>query len=81
MLQLKDRLYMASNGIVKPIGPETNEAWTKLESLVRDEYDCLHTADSFEDLKLRARFSKEDQGLLRDWMAIAARRSGNGGLT
>lgn len=76
MLQLKDHNYMASNGIVQPIGAETDEARTKLESLVRDEYDCLHANDSFEYLKLRASFSKEDQGLLRDWMAIAARRAG-----
>ncbi|AKH98808.1 hypothetical protein IMCC20628_00072 [Hoeflea sp. IMCC20628] len=67
-----DRLYMASNGITQPIGPETDEAWVEFQSLVSDEYGRLHSDDTFEDLKHRARFSKEDQGMLRDWMAIAA---------
>jgi len=71
----KDRLYMASNGIVQPIGPEADEAWAEFQSLVRDEYDRLHPDDTFEDVKHRARFSKEDQGMLRDWMAIAAYRA------
>lgn len=75
MKHARDKLYMASNGIVQPIGPETDKEWAIFESLVCDEYNRLHPDDSFEDLKRRARFSKEDQGLLRDWMSIAARRS------
>lgn len=72
----KDRLYMASNGILQLIGPKADDDWAKLQTFVRDEYDRLHADDTFEDLKQRARFSKEDQGALRDWMAIAAQRAG-----
>ncbi|MEM5493000.1 hypothetical protein [Hoeflea sp. AS16] len=75
MKHARDALYMASNGIVQPIGPGTDEEWAIFESLVRDEYNRLHPDDTFEDLKRRARFSKEDQGLLRDWMALAAHRA------
>lgn len=32
-------------------------------------------AETLEDLKRRASFSKEDRGLLRDWMAVAAARA------
>ncbi len=45
-----------------------------LESLIRRDYEMCHPDESFDDLKRRARFSKEDKGLLRDWMAVAARR-------
>jgi hypothetical protein len=46
----------------------------RLESLVRAEYERCHPQESFEDLKHRARFSKEDKGLLRDWLEVAERR-------
>ena len=75
MKHARDALHIASNGIVQPIGPGTDEECAIFESLVGDEYNRLHPDDTFEDLKRRARFSKEDQGLLRDWMAIAAHRS------
>lgn len=39
--------------------------------LIRQHYDRCHPDDTFEDLKRRARFSKEDKGVLRDWMALA----------
>lgn len=42
-----------------------------LESLIRADYERCHPEDSFADLKHRARFSKEDKGLLRDWLAVA----------
>ena len=45
-----------------------------LESLVSRDYDRCHPGDSFADLKLRARFSKEDKGLLVDWLDLASRR-------
>ena len=38
------------------------------EQAIRAEYGRLHPDDSFDDLKRRARFSKEDQGLLREWL-------------
>lgn len=46
-----------------------------LESLVRADYDRSHPGETFDDMKRRLSFSKEDQGLYRDWMAIAAVRA------
>ncbi len=45
-----------------------------LGSLIRVDYGRCHPDDSFEDLKRRAPFAKEDKGLLRDWLIIAERR-------
>ena len=42
------------------------------EDLVRAPYDKTHPGDTFDDLQRRARFDKQDKGLLRDWMAVAA---------
>lgn len=49
----------------------------RLEALVRAEYERCCANDTFDDLKRRARFSKEDKYLLRDWMKAAA-PSGSG---
>ncbi|MDA9495543.1 hypothetical protein ACM41_39800 [Bradyrhizobium sp. CCBAU 21362] len=48
-------------------------AWdrTYLESLIRADFERCHPGETLEDLKRRASFSKEDKGLLRDWMAVA----------
>jgi hypothetical protein len=46
-----------------------------LESLIRAEYERCHPDDTFDDLKRRARFAKEDKGLLQDWLAIARARA------
>lgn len=46
-----------------------------LESLIREDYERCHPGETFEDLRRRSAFSKEDKGLLRDWMAIAAIRA------
>jgi hypothetical protein len=46
-----------------------------LELLIRDDYERCHPGDTLDDLNRRAAFSKEDRGLLRDWMAIAAVRA------
>ncbi len=46
-----------------------------LESLIRSDYERCHPGEALEDLKHRARFSKEDKGLLRDWIALAAERT------
>src|SRR5947207_187376 len=50
----------------------SEEAQVHLESLIREDYGRCHPGDTLDDLKRRAAFSKEDKGLLRDWMAIAA---------
>jgi hypothetical protein len=69
-------LRMTANGVKQPIGPEDPDLRAYHESLIAADYDCCHRDDSFEALKLRARFSKEDQGLLKEWMALAAVRAG-----
>jgi hypothetical protein len=46
-----------------------------LESLVRADYDRTHPGETFDDMKSRMSFSREDQGLYRDWMALAAARA------
>ena len=48
---------------------------TYLESLVREDYARCHPGETLDDLKRRASFSREDRGLLRDWMAVAAARA------
>lgn len=52
---------------------------TYLESLIREDYVRCHPEETLEDLKRRASFSKEDRGLLRDWMAVAAARAAAAG--
>ncbi|MGX7875531.1 hypothetical protein ACVDG5_024910 [Mesorhizobium sp. ORM6] len=47
----------------------------RLESLVRADYDSSHPGETFDDMKRRMSFSKEDRGLYRDWMAIALARA------
>ena len=47
-----------------------------LESLVRADYDRSHSGDTFDDMKRRMSFSREDRGLYRDWIALAATRAG-----
>ena len=46
-----------------------------LESLVRDEYARCHPEETFDDMKRRVPFSKEDRGLYRDWLVVAAARA------
>jgi hypothetical protein len=46
--------------------PET-ERW------IRDRYGRIHPDDTFDDLKRRAAFSRQDAGLLRDWIKAARR--------
>jgi hypothetical protein len=55
--------------------PTSEQGRTYLESLIREDFERCHPGETLEDLKRRASFSKEDRGLLRDWMAIAARRA------
>ncbi len=50
---------------------------TYLESLIRGDYERCHPGETLEDMKRRSAFSKEDKGLLRDWMALAAMRAAN----
>ena len=63
------------NGFTTRIGPADPQEWAFHESLIRADYERCHPDESFEDLKTRARISKEDKGLLYEWMALAARRA------
>ncbi|MGX9429572.1 MULTISPECIES: hypothetical protein [unclassified Bradyrhizobium] len=45
-----------------------------LESLIREDFERCHPGETLADLKRRASFSKEDRGLLRDWMAVGRSR-------
>jgi len=57
------------------VRPANEAERTYLESLIRKDYERCHPDDTLEDMKRRSAFSKEDKGLLRDWMAIAALRA------
>ena len=57
------------------VGPADEAERAHLESLVRADYDRSHPGETFDDMKRRRSFSKEDKGLYRDWMAIAAARA------
>ncbi len=58
----------------------------RIEEVARAAYDRCHPDDTFAALKHRSRFSKEDEGLLRQWLdfaraevdAVAAVRTGFG---
>lgn len=61
-----------SHDFVRP-ADEAERAY--LESLVRDDYERSHPGDTFDAMKARRSFSKEDKGLYRDWLALAAMRA------
>lgn len=50
----------------------------RIERIARESYERCHPDDTFDDLKRRAAFSREDQGLLRDWLEFAAREASDG---
>lgn len=68
-------LSMSEDGLVIQIEPSEPQIREEYEALIRHDYERCHPGDSLHFLKLRARFSKEDQGLLRDWMMVAADRA------
>ena len=57
------------------VRPANEAERTYLESLIREDYERSHPGETLEDMKRRSAFSKEDKGLLRDWMALAAMRA------
>ncbi|MDN5927282.1 MAG: hypothetical protein L0I29_09430 [Hyphomicrobiales bacterium] len=69
-----EKLWRAANGVRQAVGPEDEGLFGYYGSLIARDYERCHPGDSFEAMKLRACFSKEDQGLLKQWMAIAAAR-------
>ena len=67
---------MISKGYeVSQIGLFEKNEREHLKSLIRSEYERCHPDETLEDLERRSRFSKEDKGLLRDWMALAMQRA------
>lgn len=57
------------------VRPANDAERLSLESLIREDFERCHPGETLEDIKRRALFSKEDKGLLRDWMAVAAIRA------
>jgi hypothetical protein len=57
------------------IEPVSDAERVYLESLIRADYALCHPDETLDDLKHRARFAKEDKGMYRDWLAVAARRA------
>ena len=57
------------------VRPASEAERAYLESLIRDDFERSHPGETLDDVKRRALFTKEDKGLLRDWMAVAARRA------
>lgn len=74
---MAELLTIAPNGVTQRLGPADPETWAFYESLVAKDFARTHPGDSFENLRHRARFAKEDKGLLRDWLAVAALRAGD----
>ena len=68
---------MLSNSLlhVRPMN-EADRAY--FESLIHEDFERCHPGETLDDVKRRASFSKEDRGLLRDWMAVAASRAATG---
>lgn len=56
------------------VRPASEAERAYLESLIREDFERCHPGESLDDVRRRASFSKEDRGLLRDWMVVAARR-------
>lgn len=65
------RPQMFLNGVRVRLGPDEEAARTRLEARVRADYERANPGDSFDALKRRAGFSKEDKGRLRQWLAAA----------
>lgn len=60
------------------VNPADEAERTYLESLISEDFELSHPGETLEDIKRRSSFSKEDKGLLRDWMAVAATRAASG---
>jgi hypothetical protein len=57
------------------VRPASEAERVYLEELIRADFAQCHPGETLEDIRRRASFSREDKGLLRDWMAIAAIRA------
>jgi hypothetical protein len=68
----KSAMPSNSHEFVRP-ADEAERAY--LEAFIREDYERCHPGETLDDVKRRASFSKEDKGLYRDWLAIAATRA------
>jgi hypothetical protein len=66
---------LLATGTFDQILPADYDERAYLESLIRSDYERCHPDETFEDMKRRAQFTKEDRGLLYAWMTLAARRA------
>lgn len=57
------------------VDPANEAERAYLESLICEDFEQCHPGETLDDVKRRASFSKEDKGLLRDWMALAGMRA------
>ncbi len=55
--------------------PRSEAERAYLESLIREDFAACHPGETLDDIKRRAPFSRDDQGLLREWMEVAAVRA------
>jgi len=55
--------------------PRSDAERDRLEMLIREDFTRCHPDETLDDLRRRAPFSREDQGLLREWMALAVARA------
>src|SRR5690606_34733041 len=69
------RLSISALGLRLPIWHDDQQSLRYHETLIDAACARCRPRDTLADLKHRAVFSKEDQGLLRDWMAVAAERA------
>ncbi|MCS3725335.1 hypothetical protein [Bradyrhizobium betae] len=63
------------------VNPANEAERTFLESLIRKDFERCHPGETLDDVKRRASFSKEDKGILRDWMAVAATQAATDRMT
>jgi len=59
--------------------PNNEAEWKSLEAVIGTDFEKCHPGETLDDLRRRAAFSKEDKGLLRDWMAVATNRAAERG--
>lgn len=52
--------------------PQSEAEWRSLEAVIGEDFARCHPGETLEDIRRRAAFSKEDRGLLRDWVAAAS---------
>jgi len=53
----------------------------RIEASGRDDFERGHPGMALEDVRCRARFSKEDKGIDRDWIPVAATRATQAALS